>query len=429
MARVSIEGVAWLVGCALISTGCGGGDGSPDAAPAGHDAALADAALADAGALDARPDATGATDADVEPAGCVDTDRRDFHVRGTVTVGEERHEDYCHTATGTTLLREFFCAEDGSRGFVDREIPAGYRCREGRLALAPTTGDQLGFFYGSLEEDVATPLYAAERLAVFDIVVITNGVNTRATYLDEHGERVPNPDRMVWEHGDCNSRGYRADFDWAGLVGRLRSIHPDILLFGYVASTADNRQPDADPRACWSFDNPVAYACPPAGCTDFERWVGRWEEIGVDGIFMDLVFSIYLQPATRDRLFEHVSSRGLRIMANIGYGTANIGFASASPHIGRGDFLFAESFYLESGAAQPALAESVGRALRAARERTGVGWTAWAKEPSGVNAPCDVPRRRAALEVFRRHGGDGFFYGEGDGGRETRRIFYCRNSY
>jgi len=210
-----------------------------------------------------------------------------------------------------------------------------------------------------------------------------------------------------WANGHCLDAPYES---MAALMVQVRTLNPDIFLFGYVAATADH------PNGCWPVPSVQLEACEDGVCTDFITWVNRWLELEtaheglvLDGIFIDLAHEALISPAVRDNLFSYVHLAGKQICANVLSDTSGISFALASEYFLESDLLFIEGYYQIAGNPNVFTA-GMNELLQATQPR----WVALISEPSGIEIDCDSPVHAEGVALIDSMGGLAYTYQASD---------------
>ncbi len=229
-------------------------------------------------------------------------------------------------------------------------------------AHASTTPLEILVFQGDLDPWIDTVGLTAvvNDFAQADILVLSHPAD-----LDVGGSEWPNLAYGARGCGDFDNRASLID-----VLDGVEALNPDVLVFGYVAGTAD--APDVTTGSgtvtadCGNSVNNIIpsptttefTACPQGMCLNFVRWVQEWITTSddlhtyIDGIFIDYVSEQHMNATIRDNLYSYVKGLGLRVMMNslvpgspsLGY-VPNYEFAADSAYLDDDDYVMVEGYY------------------------------------------------------------------------------------
>jgi hypothetical protein len=273
--------------------------------------------------------------------------------------------------------------------------------------------DQLFLYQGDLRNLGATPKDVARVMRPFDVVVLTNVIPAR--YAGPNAPRVRG--RVEATSGTCMSDGLPAGWDATALVKAIRAENPNVVIYGYVPSTADLHVGAG--AGCTSNLQPHQnYVCPNGTCSDFIQWVDAWNAIEagdasakIDGIYVDLLNEFYVHESTwaNQAAYVHATRNAAgtpyKLLTNItAYNRAGEGYfydrggatvvthslssvAFAAAKMNAGDAIYREGFLLVAGEYETAGFNDMMNELVVTYRTRGVRWAASASELGNTYVP------------------------------------------
>jgi hypothetical protein len=286
--------------------------------------------------------------------------------------------------------------------------------------------DQLFLYQGDLRNLGATPDEVARVMRPFDVVVLTNAFAVRYAGPGAAAE----PGRVAATNGTCMSDGLPAGFDATELLRAIRRENPNVVIYGYVPSTADLHVGPG--FGCTSnLQQHQNFVCPGGVCTDFVRWVDTWHALEqndpnarIDGIYVDLLNEFYVDGATWENEAAYVHARRnaagtpYRLMTNItSYNRAGEGYfyrqgvgpvvthglssvAFAARPMNDGDAIYREGFLLVAGTYETDGTYEMMNELVDTYRRRGIRWAVSASELGNTY----VPGRHVSFSLWQNAG-------------------------
>lgn len=149
------------------------------------------------------------------------------------------------------------------------------------------------------------------------------------------------------------------------LLNDVKTLNPEVLIFGYVSPGVDCEWVSSGGNPCrpstmgapGAFEDPLGSGnywvsdktWDPGGHPNFRQWVDLWtrdKNLPVDGLFMDHYANSFTAENVRDECTRIIKSKGLKVMGNITFASADtVTWAASCPYLSYGDYLALEGFY------------------------------------------------------------------------------------